>query len=453
MCGIAGNNFSDSRLASRMLENLKHRGPDGQGMASDGDVVHGHTRLALVDLSSASSQPFKSKDSMLTFNGEVWNYRELRESLGGQWRTSGDTEVLLRVLDLYGLDGLSKVDGMFAFCWTKGTEAWLVRDRYGKIPLYVAKSRKGFIWSSERKAFDRGVTPIAVPPGFALNLNTGKWIKWYSLPSYANAKLSPEEILEYLTKGVTKRIDADAPVCCLISGGLDSSIILGLAKSIHPDVQAYVAYQDDKSPDLAAARKLCRQWEVNLTEVKVSLSKKDFTHAAECIEIPSKAQVEIAAMCIPLARRISSDGFKACLSGEAADELFGGYGNFCIQASKETEEGVVILRKALLTKMSRGNFIRCNKAFMAHGVECRLPFMERFLVEGAINMGKTASPVGKKLLKRAVEGIVPSFIISRQKETFQGAAGSSREAASIFTNPIKSYNNTIREFFGYLTKD
>jgi len=453
MCGIVGNNFSDQNLTEQMLEKIKHRGPDGQGIHTDGSVVHGHARLSLVDLTSASAQPFKSPSSTLTFNGEVWNFRELRKMLGGNWDTTGDTEVLLRILDTQGLRGLHMVEGMFSFCWTHRGQSWLVRDRFGKIPLYVAKVRKGFLWGSERKAFPHGVMPLAVPPGCSFNLNKGTWERWYTLPDANSGFTGPQGILSHLDRGVRARMDADAPVCCLISGGLDSSLILGLARASHPNVVAYTAYEDPSSCDLEAARRLCSEWEVPLNEVKVSLSKAAFVEAAKCIEIPSKAQVEIAAMCIPLASRISSDGFKACLSGEAADELFGGYGNFCIQASKKPDKVVVNLRKKLLDKMSRGNFIRCNKAFMAHGVECRLPFMDRELVEEAVNLGGSTSPLGKRLLKQAAAGVVPDYIIRRDKETFQGASGSASKALLLCESPTRFYNSVIRQTFGYLTKD
>jgi asparagine synthase (glutamine-hydrolysing) len=173
----------------------------------------------------------------------------------------------------------------------------------------------------------------------------------------------------------------------------------------------------------------------------------------ESIEIPSKAQIEIAVLCVPLAKRIAAEGFKACLSGEAADELFGGYGNFCIQASRETDDGVIRLRLEQLAKMSRGNFVRCNKAFMAGGVECRLPFMEQRLVESAVQLTKSESPPGKKLLKMAAESILPKWIINRPKDTFQGASGVADEIARRIASPTKFYNSELRKRFGYLPED
>jgi asparagine synthase (glutamine-hydrolysing) len=452
MCGIAGGTGVSEDAVAVMLARIVHRGPDGSGVASSGVAVHGHVRLSLVDLTAASSQPFLLAGSVLTFNGEIWNYKQLREIIGGEFTTTGDTEVLARVLNAKGLAGLNDLDGMFAFAWSSNDgQHWLVRDSFGKIPLYVAKHSRGFLWGSERKAFPKGVHPIAVPAGHAFDLNTGKWVKWYTLPP--RTLLPSTSVLRMLREGVTKRMEADAPVCCLISGGLDSSLVLAIAVESGKDVAAYTAVVDHNSEDARSSRRLCAELGVRLVEVRCTASTDAAVQAMDCIEIASKAQIEIASLCLPLAKRISEDGFKACLSGEAADELFGGYGNFCIQASSATDAEVVALRKESLAKMARGNFVRCNKAFMSAGVECRLPFMEQSLVEAAVQLTKRESVPGKKLLKDAAKSILPKWVISRQKDTFQGGSGASQVLASEIANPITFYNATLKKRFGYLPKD
>ena len=456
MCGIAGAVGSESEArVNRMLDRIQHRGPDGRGIKDHGGVVHGHVRLALVDLTAASSQPFTREGSTLTFNGEVWNFRELRKKLEAQgeiFQTCGDTEVLAAMLNRHGLECLPQIDGMFAFAWSsRNGESWLVRDSFGKIPLYVSKTKSGYEWASERKAFSDGVRPIAVAPGHAFNLKTGKWVRWYQLPKKTSC--GPEDVLSHLREGVRKRLSADAPVCCLISGGLDSSIILALAKESRREVVAFTAVFERNSEDARSARRLCSDLSVPLVEVPLKLSDSAVLDAVRAIEIPSKAQIEIAILCLPLARRISADGFKACLSGEAADELFGGYGNFCIKASKASERELIELRKEQLAKMARGNFVRCNKAFMAFGVECRLPFMEQGLVESAVQLGKNESPTGKVLLKNAVRDLLPRWVVKRIKDTFQGGSGLSDAIQNRVASPIKFYNSEIRKIFGYIPKD
>lgn len=455
MCGIAGATNGLESSVHLMLEKIKHRGPDGIGVRNHGGFVHGHVRLSLVDLSELSSQPFVRNGSTLTFNGEIWNHRELKLMLaesGEKFATTGDTEVLAAMLGRHGMDCLPMLDGMFAFAWTpsKG-DSWLVRDSFGKVPVYVAKHNGGYLWASERKAFPAGVKAISVPAGFAFNLTTGEWRKWYSMPSVE--RCTHGDVLGRLRDGVAKRLSADAPVCCLISGGLDSSIILGLAVETGREVVAFTASFDQRSNDLLCARRLCSDLGVKLFEVPVGITDRGIAEAMESIEIPSKAQIEIAVLCVPLAKRIAAEGFKACLSGEAADELFGGYGNFCIQASRETDDGVIRLRLEQLAKMSRGNFVRCNKAFMAGGVECRLPFMEQRLVESAVQLTKSESPPGKKLLKLAAESILPKWIINRPKDTFQGASGVADEIARRIASPTKFYNSELRKRFGYLPED
>ena len=455
MCGIAGSYNETTTQVDQMLNRIIHRGPDGKGIDVNNQAVHGHVRLALVDLSDASAQPFKHKKSTLSFNGELWNYIELRsklKALGNEFKTTGDTEVLSVVLEYYGIKGLNLLDGMFAFAWSNSNnEHWLVRDAFGKIPIYLAKTKTGFLWASERKAFPPGVKPIAIPPGHAFNLVTGEWLNWYKAPKHQPT--DHNDVLRILRLGVEKRFTADAPICCLISGGLDSSLILALAKQTGRDVTAFTAAFDQSSDDLKSARKLCSELDVRLIEVQIEVTSKLITDAIHSIEISSKAQIEIAMLCIPLAQRIYAEGFRACLSGEAADELFGGYGNFCIQASKASKAELLQLRQDQLSKMSRGNFVRCNKAFMAAGIECRLPFMEQELVERVVQLDKAESPLSKGLLKKAAQSILPKWVISRNKDTFQGGSGVARFMQERIANPVVFYNAELRKKFSYLPKD
>lgn len=451
MCGILGcYDFPGFDVPGR-LERIAHRGPDGSGIAASGPAVHGHVRLALLDLTSASAQPF-ARGGVLSFNGEIWNHAAVRaelEALGEEFFTSGDTEVLAAALDRWGVDSaLPRLEGMFAFAWSKGDCHVLVRDRYGKVPLHVHRSGRSFAWSSEMKGLGREMPSAPLPPASILDLATRRLRRWYDVPP-ASADPSPAPILADLREGVRARLVADAPLCCLVSGGLDSSLILRLAKEAKPDVVAYTAKLDDGSADLAAARRLCAELEVPLQEVTVRApSRADLVAAVRAIELSSKAQVEIAALCIPLAGAVASDGFKACLSGEAADELFGGYGSMCIKASRADDAGWRAIRLEQLAKMARGNFVRCNKAFMAQGVECRLPFMHRALVERVLGLGKAACPPGKRALKTAARAVLPAWVVNRQKDTFQGGSGMDEAAARAVANPARFYNAEFRSAFG-----
>jgi len=454
MCGIIGGYAAWSFDVAARLDLIRHRGPDGSGVCTIGPATHGHVRLSLLDLTDASAQPFRYGDAVLSFVGEIWNYRAVRAELEAQgvaFRTTGDTEVLAAALATWGDAALSRLEGMFAFAWSTPDRHILVRDRFGKVPLYVSRRGGAFAWASERKGLGREWPATALPPGTLLDLATGQVSAWYALP---RTVADDRPLIEVLEAGVRARLVADAPLCCLISGGLDSSLVLMLARRHKPDVVAYTAVLDQGSLDLRAARRLCREQQVRLIEVPVRApTSQSLADAARVIEINSKAQIEIAALCIPLARAIAGDGFKACLSGEAADELFGGYGSLCIKGSKADDAGWRALRIAQLEKMARGNFVRCNKAFMAAGVECRLPFMERALVERVLSMPKRACPPGKRALKQAAAGVIPPWIISRPKDTFQGASGMADAAARAVAYPAAFYRAEIMTQFGSSARD
>lgn len=412
----------------------------------------GHTRLAIQDVSDAAGQPFRHGPVTLTYNGEAYNAPALRASLPGPWSTSGDTELVADLVTRHGADGLDQVEGMFACAWhDERTGTWLARDRYGKIPLYAVRAGDHWLWASEIKALPGGTPATAIPPGCAVHVDTGRVHRW-AQPRAAPAA-DPAVLLGLLRDGVQARLLSDRPVCFLLSGGLDSSLVLTLARQLHPNPVAYTAVFDPRSADLAAARRMAAHLDVPLIEVPVPApTPARITEAIRVIETPMKAQVEITLANLPLARAIASDGFRVVLSGEAADELFGGYGSLCRAAAGTDDNGWRALRRAQLEKMSRGNFMRVNKVFMAAGVEARLPFMHRPLVDLALAAGLTECPPGKKLLKAAAAGVIPDWVIRRVKDTFQGGTGIADAAGQLAASPVRFYNAEARRLFGYLPR-
>ena len=174
MCGIAGGFNSTSDVVQTMLDRIVHRGPDGRGIKHHDSMIHGHVRLALVDLTEASAQPFTHRNITLSFNGEIWNYLQLKQNSPSIYSTTGDTEVVADFLFRYGLGGLQYLDGMYAIAFSDQHGGhYLARDPFGKIPLYIAKTKTGYLYASERKAFPRNLKPIPVPPGYAFDLNNG----------------------------------------------------------------------------------------------------------------------------------------------------------------------------------------------------------------------------------------------------------------------------------------
>ena len=417
----------------------------------------GHVRLAIQDPSDAASQPFREGSTLLAYNGEAWNADALRDSVGGPWATSSDTEPIARLLHQVGIPCLRLIDGMFALAWTGPQGSWLARDRYGKIPLYVAEHEGGYVFASEIKAFARGLRPWAVPPGTALHLETGQLIRWDE--GVEPEELAPERVLELLRDGVRQRLVGDRPVCFLLSGGLDSSLVLALGKELHPEPVAYTAVYDDQSEDLASARRVARTLEVPLVEVPVPRPTPALIReAVGAVEVPMKAQVEISLAHLPLTRAIAADGYRVALSGEAADEVFCGYGNMMMAAGRAKTDGDyrLVLAKAV-DKMARGNFIRVNKVMMAAGVEGRLPFMEERLVSSLLSSTKASNPPGKRLLKAAalpyLEDRDLGYLVKRTKDTFQGGTGIATAAAEVVDSPIRFYNAEARGLFGFLPKE
>lgn len=455
MCGLVGA-YGQRLDRAAALAAIRHRGPDAEGWVVIGPATLGHTRLAIQAADdSRANCPYVYGNVTLTYNGELWNTAALRAE-PGQWLTTGDTEQVARVLHEDGWQGLDRLDGMFAVAWhddrpgpTGGT--WLARDRYGKIPLYAVRAGSRWRWASEIKALPRGIPATAIAPGTAVHLDTGKVYRWAG-PDPVTPAL-PGALAVRLHQGVTKRLVSDRPVCFLLSGGLDSSLILAMAKQAGANPVAYTAVYDPASADLAAARRVATELDVPLVEVPVPQPNRQHIAAAvRAIEIPLKAQVEIALGCLPLAKAIASDGFRVVLSGEAADELFGGYGSMQIQAARADDDEWRDIRRAQLAKMARGNFVRVNKIFMAAGVEARLPFMDREVVGLALAAGKQECPPGKGLLKAAARDYLPRWLVNRPKETFQGGAQLNIAAAKVVRNPAVFYNNEARSIFGYLPR-
>jgi asparagine synthase (glutamine-hydrolysing) len=437
-----------------MLDAIAHRGPDARATWQDGDTTLGHVRLAIQDVSDTANQPMEVDAVTLAYNGEAWNTDDLRAQFPNrEWQTKSDTEPIAALIARDGPQALNLVDGMFALAWRQNGSTHLARDRYGKIPLYVARTRSGgYAFASELKALPHGQRAVAVEPGTSIDLTRGTVTQWAKQPE--PLRCEPDTVRELLRQGVKQRLLSDRPVCFLLSGGLDSSLVLAFARDLHPNPVAYTAVFDKSSDDLIAARRIANHFDVPLVEVRVpDPTPQAVREAVWTVENPMKAQVEIALAHAPLMRRIADDGFRVALSGEAADELFIGYGNMAIASSRarsDNEYRAVI--SAAVDKMSRGNFSRVNKVMMAAGVEGRLPFMEDRLVALALNSTRDTNPPGKKVLKEAARGVLPEWAIKRQKQTFQGGTGIAAAAKTLSASPAKSYNAEARRAFGWLPR-
>lgn len=463
MCGVAGV-IGAKNLAENLLEKIAHRGPDASGIYSDGIASLVHTRLSIVDPVPRSDQPFRYGSTVVSFNGEIWNHQELRDDLGGSFSTESDTETLAACLDTYGEGILPRLNGMFAFAWCRDDEPGVInltRDRFGEIPLHVVKLKDGWMFASELKALGRASGRAQwVEPGSILRLNeTGHDRRYYvdikldslGAVSEDDPYKAADKVGELLERSCNERLMSDVPVCTLLSGGIDSSAIAALIAPKLPNLVAYTAVLDPKSRDLRMARSVASELGIELREVKVPPpTAAGLSEVVRTIELPHKAQVEIGWACLHLARRMKQDGFKVTYSGEGSDELWGSY-SFAYHALANGAD-FREYRHELFATQHRKNFARCNKVFMAYGVECRLPFLNPDLVSYSLGLPESVVRDGKRkpkaVLERAMQGLLPDEVVYRPKVAFQDGMGLKKEAASAVNSPRRFYTAEHKRCYG-----
>jgi len=462
MCGLIGGFGEPSDAAVRALD---HRGPDASATVRVGSVWLGHTRLAVLDLDPRSDQPFRRGPLTLVYNGEAWNHAEVRrelEALGEVFTTSGDTEVVAAALLRWPAgDVLQRLDFMGAMAWVVDGEdiVRLARDRFGEVPLHASLARP-FRFASELKALvAAGADPRSfrdVGPGELWEISENRIarvVRWYDPPVVpdpsATREGAAEDVCRLVLSGSARRAISDAPACTLLSGGIDSAAVaLALAKEI-PDLTAFVAVMDERSPDVRAARAVAGALGIRLIEVRVpSPIPDDLARVVRAIEVPYKAQVEIGWPCLVLAERIRAEGFKVTFSGEGSDELWASYG-FSYHAL-QTEDWHAY-RKDLFLTQARKNFPRANKAFMAHSVECRLPFLHYPLVERALALPRTAvqdKGRPKAVIQDAFRGLLPDAVVNRKKLAFQDGLGLKTAVGAVLGDPKRFYGAEFNRAYG-----
>lgn len=458
MCGIVGG-FGDQVEAG--INSLVHRGPDAQAIRRIGSITFGHTRLAILDLDQRSNQPFTYGQTTIVFNGEIWNYLALRTELiayGKQFITTGDTEVLAAALDTWGAKALIKIQGMFAVAWTvDGETIFLARDRFGEVPLHIAKARP-FYFASEKKALLAMGCPAQaiddVTPGIYLEV-TAKGMRshiYYDLPithAPIDRTQAAVRLRGLIGEGVKERTISDVPVCTLLSGGIDSAAVAYWLKQSFPNLVAYTAVYNPKSTDLRAARLVAKALNIELREIPIPLpTPEDLGQVIRIIEMDYKAQIEIGWPCLILAQQMRSDGFKVTYSGEGSDELWASYG-FSYHALQKQEWRRY--RKELFLSQAKKNFVRCNKIFMAHSIECRLPFLNTALVEFAISLSTNAVQDGKSrpkaVMQEAFADLLPRYITNRPKVAFQDGLGIKEAITKVLPDPLRFYRSEYAKIY------
>lgn len=456
MCGfVAIFNFSEPLAAARaraleMAKSVRHRGPDWSGNYASERAVLAHERLSIVDVEHGA-QPLLdvNEHRVLAVNGEIYNHVALREKLKRphEWRTASDCEVILYLYDEYGPALCNMLSGIFAFAlFDERTQDFFVaRDHIGIVPLYIGWDGDGATYvASEMKALDAVCDRIEeFPPGHYYCGKAGEFVRWYD-PEWARAlptaRVSLPSLRDALESAVKQQMMCDVPYGVLISGGLDSSLIAALAarhrfKRIEsgeieeawwPRLHSF-AVGLEGSPDVAYARKVAAHIGTVHHEIVFTVQEgldvlPDVIRHLETFDITS---IRAATPMYLMARRIKSMGIKMVLSGEGADEVFGGYLYFHLApTAKEFHEETV--RK--LFALSKYDCCRANKAMAAWGVEARVPFLDKEFLEYAMLIDPAdkmcaGSKIEKQILREAFRDLLPAEILWRQKEQFSDGVG------------------------------
>ena len=457
MCSILAILDSDeprAALRARALELSRlqrHRGPDWSGVHDTERSILVHERLAIVDVTHGA-QPLVDPEAghVLAVNGEIYNHRGLREELGEAYpfTTESDCEVILPLYGEHGSDFLDRLNGIFAFVLIDGEsgDALIARDPIGVIPLYWGRDRRGALHvASELKAIEAVCPDVsAFPPGHVWSTgddaprryHVRHWQQWETLePQVEDA----DALAQALEAAVRQQLMSDVPYGALLSGGLDSSLIAALAalhaaKRVEDDENSDAWWPRlhtfciglDESPDLQKAAEVAAH---------IGSVHHGFTYTIrEGIDVLSEViwhletydvtTIRSATPMYLMARRIRAMGIKMVLSGEGADEVFGGYLYFhrAPDARAFHEETV---RK--LDRLHAYDCLRANKAMAAWGIEARVPFLDTAFLDHAMSLDPEAKrPAGrieKRVLREALGHLLPASIANRQKEQFSDGVG------------------------------
>ena len=453
MCGIIGLfNIHDEQSmrteALKMAGKIRHRGPDWSGSYSDEYCVLMHERLSIVDVEHGAQPLYDTKTKrVLAVNGEIYNHKKLEKKLTNthDFQTQSDCEVLLYLFDEFGTEFLNEIDGIFAFSLydPNSKDYFIARDHMGIIPLYIGWDKNGVTYvASEMKSIETYCEKLQeFPPGHYYK--NGEFTQWYQ-PKWANEiptePVSLPKLRKALEDSVHKQLMCDVPYGVLISGGLDSSVIAAIAaqyskKRIEsgdaeeawwPRLHSF-AIGLDGSPDLKAAKIVADDIGTVHHECKYTIQEgldalPDVIYHLETYDVTT---IRAATPMYLMARKIKSMGIKMVLSGEGADEVFGGYLYFHMAPNKEELHHETVRK---LQKLSKYDCLRANKSMAAWGIEARVPFLGKEFLEYAMNIDPadkmcTDGKAEKYVLRKAFEGIIPDEVLWRQKEQFSDGVG------------------------------
>lgn len=438
--------------ALEMSKKLRHRGPDWSGIYSSDKAILAHERLAIVGLNSGA-QPLYSEDKkhILAVNGEIYNHKELREKYADNYtfQTDSDCEVILALYREKGADLLEDLNGIFAFIlYDEEKDEYLIgRDHIGIIPMYHGYDEHGnYYVASEMKALVPVCKSISeFPPGHFYSSKdtepTRYYLRdWMDYDAVKDNPTSKEDLTQALEDAVKRQLMTDVPYGVLLSGGLDSSITSAVAKRF-----AAMRIEDDEkseawwpqlhsfavglegAPDLKAAREVADKLGTVHHEMTYTIQEgldaiRDVIYHIETYDVTT---IRASTPMFLMGRKIKAMGIKMVLSGEGADEIFGGYLYFH-KAPNKKELHEETVRKLLALNMF--DCARANKSLAAWGVEGRVPFLDKEFIDVAMRLNPQDKMCGngkmeKHILRECFEHYLPEAIAWRQKEQFSDGVG------------------------------
>lgn len=433
MCGITGSHpLTSAEAVQGMVEQIKHRGPDGHGVVDLAASSLGHTRLAILDV-AGGQQPMNYNQHWLSFNGEIYNHQALRHRYlrGHTLHTRTDTEVILHLYTRLGPACVELLDGMFALALVSRDELLLARDPLGIKPLYMGARAGMLYFASEIKALTQVTDDIQeFPAGHWYHSKLG-WKSYYRLDKPVDCRVRSEAealplIRQTLAQAVHKRLMADVPLGVSLSGGLDSSIVSLLACEGLAQLNSF-AVGVEGSDDLPAARQMARflgtrHHEYVYTEQDIQAVLPEVIYSLESFD---PALVRSAIPNYFLAR-LAAEHVKVFLTGEGADELYAGYTYLgAFDEPKALQSELIYIIAAL----HNTNLQRADRMSMAHSLEARVPFLDTQSVALALSLPPTwklqrPDRPEKALLRRAFAAELPPEIVNRPKQKFSQGAGS-----------------------------
>ena len=441
MCGLiflSQSNLS-KEFAQKSLDTIQHRGPDSILLKEIGNNWLGFSRLSIMDLSSNGDQPFENNDRFYLCNGEVYNFRNLKKSLNFNWKSESDCEVLIPLFEKGGIkEVVSCIDGEFACVIYDKTQdqVYAARDAMGIRPLFYGHSS-----IEDRICFASEVKPLLkicdevkpFPPGFYYSDGEFHCYKDLSrVPFYHDDKLEIilRNIKNKLVKGVQKRLDSDAEVGYLLSGGLDSSLVCAIAQQYSSKpIKTFAIGMSEDAIDLKYAKEVALHigsdhTEVIITRDDVIREIKNVIKTLESWDITTiRASLGMYLVCKHIGEKTD---IKVLMTGEVSDEIFGyKYTDFAPSPEEFQKEAAKRVRELYLYDV-----LRADRCISAHSLEARVPFSDTEFVEYvmAINpkVKMNTYGQGKFLLRKAFEGdLLPDSILYREKAAFSDAVGHS----------------------------